>query len=545
MTPAKAGTTIPLILGDEDHALVNNWTFGGGVSKFTTTAPYICANVGTVGGNANDKLDVTWPGVIPGGGNFVFGPIAGGVQQPLAGVASMVLGTTFAIQTDPSLVCYSLKADGTRKPTANLFVSPFEDTPDAVIASTVVELPTVDNNYLYKYYLDVSIPVMSATTAIPYVVRDGYDSSVFDISRYCEVAMGATTCGASPVITGNVSKNITLQPNTSVNTRFIVLRTLRASLGDLPTTTAPIAVAGLFTYNGMEDRLDNNVAASFTTLSDRAPTLDTTSLATLTGISEGATLQNLAFTITDDTPETAGNLLRANNDQIQIIVGGATMIVPVNCGSTTPITVAPVTRTCTFSVGLPLNAATDARVNVGASFNITVTDSRGGLGHTVARSIPLAISSVDNDAPQFDFGTDVPPDATDSVPTLTCSLADPKTAACGGVISTFIPYAYPGPADSIDELGTQGVELVPIVPTVNGGNIACVAEVGTITFAFGQSPKLTQSGNAFSLRYTFNNPPGLGSVLCSVVMRDTPTLSYPGAQTNASNSRSFRIRIRE
>ncbi|UXI70127.1 hypothetical protein [Tahibacter amnicola] len=270
-TTASTAVTVPLVISDEDHTNAVAWTYSDGVASFTTDTPVICAKVDENISSGAQSVDFQQPGLGTRIGNFLFGRTdAQGRQMPLSGLRVLEYVPTLRLLTDEELVCYVLRSDGTRKRTANLFLAPFDETPDATAAITVAALPDASNGFLYTYYLDVTIPAMSASEPVPYVVSNGYDSSVFSNPRFCKVAPGVTSCGAAPVVSTNVHDRVSVAPGETVRARYIV--TLSAGQvidGSIPPTST-LALAGLFTYMGGEVRLDNNVAVGRNALGNSA-----------------------------------------------------------------------------------------------------------------------------------------------------------------------------------------------------------------------------------------------------------------------------------
>jgi len=259
---AAAGT-FPLVFEDEDVIQVTGYTYASSLATLNLSSPLLCGSVGTAQTTISQK---------PVYGNLLFGnyDVAGNLTQTFSGVAKLNYATAqpgFKIEGDGSLVCYAVSPAGVRKPTRDLFMSSF-DTPayDSAVTLRVVELPNEGNNYVYKYYLDVSVPTVAGATQ--FQLRDGFDKTLFNpaVVNWCETNPGTTSC---PGITNSTAliKTITLAAGQSYAKRFIVLRQTVSSNTVLPTSGSFAVIAALFVPESIaEERLDNNVAAGFGSL---------------------------------------------------------------------------------------------------------------------------------------------------------------------------------------------------------------------------------------------------------------------------------------
>ena len=537
MTGGMAATSI--IFGDEDAA-TGTFQVTNQTSTFTLLAPFLCADVGTPLTHAANKINPVFAGVTPGSGNFQFGGVTAGQQSPVGGLGSWNYSPSTGlsiVQSDPALVCYSLSASGTRKATPGLFVDDFELPQfDANITVRTVQLPNSDNSFVYRYYVDVNIPVLSPTVQVPVVIRDGYDSSVFGApvsgggSYFCAVSIGATSCGANPITYNNVDVSQMLAANQQLHQRYIVSRQLKAGVTSLPVTSKPLVLGAVFLPTDLDTKLDNNVSAGFTGLSDFLPTITTTGT-NLSGLVEGSVLTNVSVAISDDTTESVGNLLNAT---VSIdFDGNVQQAANVNCGSTSPQAGPGASRTCTFDVVPPdANFATDTAPGtyasgVTASVIITAVDARG---QSVTTSLPLHVASSDNDAPVFDLSPLAQVNEISGYPTLSCSIASSNSPACLGVIADFVTGMKAAPAGAVDELGAQGA----FVAYLDGFHLACTDPT---IFGLNGQPKYVFSSGHVDLDYNLTG--AIGSALCYVTVADYGT--YPSGQTQKDNSKVFQI----
>lgn len=538
--------TTDVTFGDEDVAS-GVFQISNKITSFSLARPLVCGTVGTIDSSSpyfENKINAYVAGSIPANGSFLFGGGSTGVQQPLRGLGGWKFSPTQGLvieQGDPTLVCYSLNIDGSRKPTSGLFSDTF-DLPyaDAGVAVRVVQLPTVDNNFIYRYYIDVNVPVLSPSVSVPFTIRDGYDSSVFAApgssagAGYCEVAIGVTTCQNSPLpfqLT-NLDKPLIISAGATYSKRFIVSRPLRSDVSNLPNTGRPLVLASVFTPNNLEDRLDNNVSSGFGSLSDFDPIVTTTGT-NLSGLSEGGILPGVTFSISDDTTETTGLLLDA---QVKVDFNGLLVPTITNCGSSSPIPGPGSSRTCTFDVVPPsANFATDVAAgtyasNVYANVVITATDP---LGHATTRSLPLHIASSDNDAPTFTLSPSAVPDAANgNMPTLDCNLSRNQSTACLGLVADIAANMKPGPNDAVDELASQSTWLAHLAD----GSLACT---DYSIFTSNGKPKYVINGSHVDLDYRLNTVI-MGEATCNVTLADS---GYPSGQSLNELTKQIRIRV--
>ena len=531
MTCGIAATNI--VFGDEDPA-IGTFQVSNQTSTFTLTAPFLCADVGTPVVHASNKINPVFPGAN-GAGNFQFGKVTGGLQAPVGGLGSWNFSPSSGlniVDSDPALVCYSLNASGVRRASIDLFADTF-DVPqgDANVTIRTVQLPNSDNSFVYRYYVDVNIPVLSNSVSVPFVIRDGYDASVFSApgssTYYCAVNIGVTSCGGQSLVQNNIDVGATslpavnLPPNTEFHQRFIVSRQLAAGLQTLPVTSKPLVLAAVFLPNDLDTKLDNNIAAGYTALSDFLPTITTTGT-NLSGLVEGGVLTNVSVALSDDTNESVGQLLHAD---VAIDFNGDVEPAVANCGSTSPQAGPGASRTCTFDVVPPsANFATDTTPGtyangVHANVIITATDARG---QTSVTTLPLHVASSDNDAPVFDVTAAAPVSQTSGYPTFTCSLAASSSVACVGVIADLVTGVKPGPADAVDELAAQSTFF-----GYNGaGNLGCN---DFSIFALNGQPHYVFSSGHVDLDYSLKGT--LGTARCNITVADTGTYA-PGQSIN-------------
>ena len=528
--------------------------YGGGTStQVGVVSPLLCALLYRA-----DQLPTPPPLLGPNSyinptfGNLVFGPKLAGnqnLQTPLPGVASWSYTSSgLAMASDPRLVCYGTSGSGVMRYSSGLFEDSFDPLGfDASITSRVIQLPTINNSYTYKYYVDVTIPVMSATDNLVIAIRDGYDKSLFDSSTsyYCQAGnQGLTDCATGPTY-DNIDVPAVIPAGTGVANRYIVSRPLKPGVTSLPTTSVPITVAAVYLPDGFERRLDNNVSATYGALTDARPEIvASTTTAALATLTEGGSLTGVTFGLDDDTTETTGNLLSAT---ATLTFNGTPFPITPNCGSATPITANPrVARTCTFDVVTPdIDYATDVAAGVyapgvTAKLTIVATDARG---QTTTLDLPIHIPSADNDKPVFTVSPVAapPPGGVDKTPTATCSLAAKGSPQCVGSFSDFLIDIAPAPEGATDELAAQTVALVPDTSTGRNGNIACVLDAGSgQIFALSGGPRVTLSGSGKvgSLAYGLGGTT-TGAATCTVKLTDGGT--FYTNQSASTESKTFRI----
>lgn len=526
-----------ILYGDED---ITGGTFqvSNQTTNFTLSAPFVCGNAGTPTTFTSNKVNATFPGATPANGNFLFGHLNAGAQVPLGGLGAWTFSPSLGLvvsQSDPALACYSLSTAGARRATPGLFVDSFDEPyADAAVNLRVVQLPSIDNSYIYKYYVDLTLPANTSSVSLPFSLRDGFDSSVFGASGafYCEVAPGVTSCSGQTPVSDNLEKLYMVAPGAPpVSKRFIVSRPLRNAGDALPNTGAPLALAAVFSLTDLETRLDNNVSAGFGSLSDFDPVITTTST-NLSGLSEGGILPGVTFSLSDDTTESSGLLLGAS---VSVDFNGTLVPVSVNCGSTTPNPGPGSSRNCSFDIVPSENFATDVNPGtyangVHASVIITATDPRG---QSSSKTLQFHVASSDNDAPVFTVSSSyAPPDsANNNMPTITCNRATGAGSAnCTGVLPGFVTGLAPGPLDAVDERASQTTFMV----------VSCVTEAGT---PFATSPSLSSEGNgSYRLNYQLNLS-NAAAARCAAGAGEGGGSVYPSGQGYRDHFETFRIVI--
>lgn len=533
---AGAVSAATIKMQDEDPIQVTSYSTVAPYTNFVLQQPLLC-------GNTSDPTAAAIK-IRPSFGNFLFGTFdsSGNQTQFYAGVAAFnySTGQPFTLATDGSLNCYAVTPAGVRKFGTGLFSDPFDSgTFDSKIAIRVMDLPTAGNSWVYTYFIDVTIPTVPVTTR--FEMRDGFDKSIFDYTlvNWCEVDQTVSNCGFTN--SGNVVKAYTdfqVNVGTSYTKRFIVKRKLKNTVFSVPNNGNAAVLAALFVRDSLpETTYSNNVAAGSGALSDLDPTINTTGT-NLTGFVEGGGAHpGISFVINDDTTETGGNLLGAS---VNVNFNGSISSVPVDCGSLIPLT-GPVQRTCTFSVTPPTaNFATGGGVT--ASVQITVTDPHG---QHVSTTLPLFVTSTDNDALVYSVSALAVPDASNNnMPTLTCSLGDFTGPSCNGNVAQMIAGLAPGPSDAVDELASQTTNFVPDTSTGGSGNINCVLDSGSAQiFTPNGKPQLSPLGAATNLGLTYILRGDAGSATCTIVLTDAATSSFPGGQVAQTASQQFRILV--
>lgn len=520
---------------------------GGTVTQLNAASPLLCALLRT-GSAPLSAAEGANRYVNPVVGNLVFGAIsAANTQAPIAGVSSWAYTSNgLSMLTDPSLVCYGTSANGVMRYSPGLFADDFQTLGfDASIVTRVVQLPTGDNGNIYKYYVDVTAPVISATQSVVIAIRDGYDKSLFDsgTSYYCNTAgQGQTTCSSS-LVHENINVTETIPAGSGLSRRYIVIRPLKAGASLTP-TSVPVTLAALYLPYGYEKRLDNNVAPTYGQITDALPEIVSGPLASsLLSMTEGGSLTGVTFGLDDDTTETSGNLLRAT---ATLTFNNTPFDVPVNCGASTPITANPrVTRTCSLDVITPaIDYATDIASGtyapgVTAKLTIVATDARG---QTTTTELPIHVASADNDKPVFTVSSTVAPPAggPNKTPTITCSLVVKGSPQCVGTFSDLLTDIGPGPEGATDELAAQTVALVQDTSTGRNGNIACALDSGSLQiFGLSGGPRVTLSGSGKEGGVVYGLSENQGAATCTVVLTDGGT--FPPGQTAKTESKTFRI----
>lgn len=543
---------LPLAFHDEDVDMFSTLQITGGLTSVGVQTPMLCANTDQ-GVTGIVRLNPVTPGVNGSSGTFKFGDLNGGETATLGGIASWNFRSSgLKMSANPGLVCYVLSDTGVRKASLGLFTDTFESaaaaTPNAFVLTRVLALPDHDNAY-YKYLVDMTIP--AEFVGKKYSIRDGFDSSVFDVAspRYCEVSLTATSCTSNPTI-DNVDFT-SIVPAGGVSRRFVVQRLLRPGVFELPANpNLTLTAAGLFIGDGQdESNLADNVSVGRAVLSDMLPVIsaDNSMVGVLT---EGSGATDVRFVISDDTSEVGmptllnatvtldfnGNLMPATN------LSCAQQEVPQNGEA--------VRRTCRFDIPVfHPDFATDSNATPGtyvqgvqASIRITATDSRN---QSSLRVVPFHIVSNDNDAPSFSLSPIAQPDrGNGDLLTVTCDLSAPPpyTEQCLGNIESFVLDRKPGSPGSADENATQ-VAFFAGVSANNKLNCTNVSSPSIFTTAFPdglQSPKYVSVGNRHGLQYQLSAVPGFAD--CWVVVGDS---GYTGNQGYNQSQVQVRFKVIE
>lgn len=543
LAPFAAANAAALKFNDEDAANITVMQASGTTTLLQLATPVFCANIAEPAIGGDKSLSARF-------GSFVFGAMNAASQQvALRGVAGWSYSPeSLTVATDPNLICYVTGPNGVRRASLGIYSDNFEQAGfDPSIQTRVVQLPTINNGYLYRYYVDVTIPAIPGSPAtVPYAISDGFDGALFSASNsyYCE-GQGQN----SPDCRGGATHNnlavvATYQRQAGLSARYIVTRAMLPSV-TLPVSSSPVTAAALFLPEGFDPRLDNNVAPSYGALTDARPEINSSAAAAaLATLTEGGNLTGVTVTLDDDTSETVGSLLGA---AATLTFNNIDFPVTMNCGSTTPIPATPrVTRTCTFDVVTPdIDYATDVAAGVyapgvTAKLRIVATDARQ---QTTTVDLNIHVASSDNDKPVFTISPLAVPDETSGkMQTLTCSLANKGSVQCAGLVNEFLTGVAPAPVGATDEIAAQTAAFVQDTSTGRGGNIACTLDTDSPQiFGLTGAPKLTSSGGGakVSLSYVLNE--AQGSATCTVVVRDAGTF-YTG-QTASNETKQFRIKV--
>jgi len=564
-----------VIVDDEDALTFSALSYNAGVLSVTPSDAYLlCANTAWAANSptqTNIQLAVnngalTFGAVDQNSTNITLKDVRTFTYGLNGSRSSFVSGTTTAGSVG-TLGCYALSALGVRKYYNAMFAGSFdvdppnecpsEDATDSCISMRVASIDAINTNQaVYTYYIDVHL----APTGAKYVLRDGYNTSDFlTTTNWCNVAAGVTSCGAFPTTTKTVDVTFTADSSAVTERRIIVQRLTQSGVTPtvLENITTPLIFAALFPEApavAEEKQIDNNIGVGFGAISDLDPSIDTSST-TFTGLSEGGQLNAVSFTLTDDTAESTGNLLNAT---VTIDFNGTPVTPTVDCGDLTPQTTPPVSRTCTFDVVPPnTDFATDVNsgtyaTGVSASITINATDPRSQTATPAV--LPLHVASSDNDVPVYQIATEMStvliPDTNDSIPTVTCSLANTSASACSGSFPAFITGVAPASTNSVDELAAQTAAVVANTSSGRSGNILCALEnaSGQI-FSLSGGPQVNagNSAGSYSLAYSLagstpvNSTDG-DSALCTVTITDAAT-AFPNTQVAATVSYQFRIRV--
>lgn len=565
--PAFAQAPLKLTVGEEAVADLGVFNYTGAavsVTPFVDVATQqpasylLCANTPW----QQSSPSPTAVKLLPTNTGFEFGAVnTGGMPIVLNDVRSFRygVGSVASVEVNKTaapgtLGCFVTNSAGNRANWFNgLFVQGFDTPPvaDCTSASTdscaavrVASLSTdVFNRVVYIYYIDYHLPAGAAN----YTLRDGYNTLKFGVTTsWCSTLNQASTaCSGTPAASRTVDAALTGSAAAPTNGRIRVVRSGLAgiTIPNLQATAGPLVLAALFPEapaRSLERNLGDNVSAGTATISDMAPVFN--QLPGQFTADKTTGMASTSFTISDDTIETTGMLLRATATVRFGTLG--TFPATVDCGTTTPMAGAP-TRTCNVSfvppVGFANFATTPPREGVTADITLTATDSLNQS--TITAPIKLVVTSTSNSTPVY-TATPIPVGVgVNAVSTLSCSLQLPGSA-CNGA-TNFLTGVAPGPIDAQDELATQTASILTAAGP-QGGNIACVGENGAdpATFFTGQigsgnGPRIlpgAKSGS-YNLSYGLNpsSPPGY-SVLCNVNIVDdgTPAPLVPA---------SFKVRI--
>jgi hypothetical protein len=551
---------------------------------------------------------------------FVFGAAAATptVSSVAYGATNLVYnGSQVQFGGDPldALVCYGLaSSDGVtfvRKTTRDLFADDFEVPGssgilgNSSVALNVIQLPNAGNNNYYFYTIDVTIPPLPAGTDCnvldcDFALLEGYDTSVLDpsstSSQWCLAqTSNPTACGPSgggtPPVGGGININFSnystfgsatflrapIAPAPAKVLHFYVYRKLLTGV-TLPASGAPVVMAALFSPRDLEEnKLDDNVATGNNTLANAAPIVsdDAAFTTAVSQLSEAADSASLSFTIQDpDSSQGSGTLSATAN---LTIAGQVNVMLPVSCSAPSGN---PLASTCSLTVPLGsdpggiwdtacgtldpnpvsppstcyLDFATDPG-NVAANMQIVVTDALGKPSQPV--TVPVVISSSDNDAPVISFDANLLPatlDSNDSAtyPTWTCSVSGSPAPACGtsshGIIDvtiTSVLDALPSPISAFDELSAQSTAVVPYSdPNDSYTDVQCTKEQADAVFATNGGPVVSAgTGTAYGMNFWLpaTAPTSTVSALCILTMTDVESGGFPNSESAATAQSTFRI----
>ena len=558
--PAFAQAPLKLTVGEEAVADLSTFNYtGASVSVVPSNGYLLCANTSWLQGSpvaTTVKLQPTNPGFEFGAVNAFGNPISlndvRSFRYGVGSVASVEVNKTAAPGT---LGCFVTNSAGNRVKWYNgLFVEGFDTPPvanctsastDSCAAVRVASLTTdAFNRVVYTYYIDYHLPAGAAN----YTLRDGYNSLKFDTTTlWCSTLNQASTaCTGSTNFSRTVDATLTGSAAAPTNGRIRVVRSglPTVTIPELQATAGPLVLAALFPEapaRSLEHVLGDNVSAGTAVISDQAPVFN--QLPGQFQANKTTGMASTSFTISDDTIETAGMLLKATASVRFGTLGS--FPATVDCGPTTPQPAAP-TRTCNVSFVPQFGFINFATLGVGrqqvtADVTITATDSLNQSSTTAP--INLVVTSTSNSTPVYKATPTPVGSGVNAVSTLTCSLSLPGSACFGA--PNFLTDVAPGPIDAQDELASQTASILT-VPGPLGSNIACVGEGGAdpATFfqgSFGSTPGPRidpgiKSGN-FKLTYGLSGlvVPGQ-AVLCNVNIVDdgTPAPLVPA---------SFQVRI--
>jgi len=566
------------------------------VQEPLTANPLLCGTTSAPTTNQNLVSPIYYsPNGLPSATPFVFGaaPATPNTQAIAKGGSVSMLGSTMQLVGDPALVCYGLDANGVHGPTPGVMRDEFEGatysptlqtTFNSSVVLTVFHVPANSSDF-YGYTVDVSIAAapVGANCGVNdcnFALLEGFDSSVFATNSsathpdegWCIGSAGSTACTTSTV-EGGININYSTWPNsflphlvtgaTPLSYRFVVKRYFAPGVTTLPASSAPLAIAALFSPFDMDENfIGDNVSAGYANSAPAVVQTDgtwTTFSGKLGALAENADSGALTFNITDfDTPETGSTLKAA----VTLNLAGLQVPVTPNCTLTSAQGATPVNRTCTVDVNFAdpnwWNASVDVAYQgqgnlfatdpggVGASASIVATDAAGKSSAAV--SVPVHVQSKVNSAPVVSISAALLPTLADSfqanalIPTYSCSTSANSCGSRGFVDLFSAVSAKPGPAAAFDELATQTTAVTPYTGAgANGGNVQCATESGSI-FPTNGNPlvQATALANTYDMNFFLNNPATVGSSLCTVTITDQMA-AFPAGESAQITAKQFRI----
>lgn len=576
-----------------------NYDFATQTTTVLPSAPLLCGN--TASAMSSTAIKSVYYSVNGSAGStplpFVFGssamaPATSAVAYGATGFGYNGDNVQFGGDPLGALVCYGLDANGVHRLTRGLFVDGFEEPgTDGLIANSTVSvsvfhLPAGAPNNYYGYTIDVTIPSLPGGTNCNvldcnFALIEGFDSSVFDPASggWCLASAGAQSCPGAWT-TGGININYSNFGSTTslaapvgaaqpLQAHFVVFRYFKSGVGMLPASGAPVAMAALFSPQDLqENKLDDNVATGNNTLANVAPSVTNDSALTVltnavAALQENTDSGSLTFTIGDtDSIESAGNLLGAS--VTLNLPTGIQVPVDANCGSATPITTLPVSRTCTIDIPLDSgtfwdndvgaeyqgqfnNVATDATngtyaAGVSASIKIVATDAQGKSG--TATTLPVHIFSSKNDAPVATFDANQlplvpnPNDNNSLYSTYACSIGANNCGATFHIATlTSVVTAQPGPIAAFDELAAQ---------TTTADDLQCATDGSAPQLTFANNPVITPhsgSPTLYDIAFQFIASPAQGSAVCTITMSDAQSGGFPNSESTATATPSPVFRI--
>lgn len=555
MAATLAQGAVQLTVEEEAPVALSSFNYNGLSANVTLANGFLlCANTPWAWGTGASGTPTTVR-IVPSNTNLEFGVVSA-TNTPI--VLNDVRTFRYSGGSTPAadlnkgvwpgtLACFVTNAAGTRVNWFNgLFVDGFEPvvagncsaaSPESCISMSVSPLVTDQfSHVIYTYYIDYHLPPGSAN----YTLRDGYNSARFGQTiSWCHTANQASTaCASSALASRTIDVPLSAAANAATNGRIKVIRQGLAgvSIADMQATSGPLVIAALFPdgpARSVERNLADNVRIGTGFPSDQSPIFNT--LPGSFTASEVTGMNAVSFTISDDTVEVAGSLLRATATVRFGTLGSFPAV--VDCGSPTP-QVGPPVRACTVSF-VPgagfVNFATAAAAGISADIVLTATDTLSQSASTAA--IPLTVNSTVNSPPVYTASQPLIDVSGQPTVYLTCTLNNPgKPCGVSGTATYagFLSALFPGPADAQDELALQEA----YVETLADNRLSC--QGSSIFTGFGP-PRITGSGGSYTLAYTLVGT--LGSSLCDVVIRDRVLNngSFPAGQS--SESRMLKLYI--